>query len=432
MTQYHTRDLRLKNRTVLPEDFRAIGDGTTDDKTPLTQFINFLNDNPGYIGWMPPKTYATSGALPDIKTSGVKLFGHGCDGFHTTGSLTGTVIKGITNTGFTTLTVAPTEGASAQQLTGVEIKGITFNGNGKAAKNLIIKTCRYCYYDVTSYDATTTGIELNVSTTLGDSTAAQYNVMRLKSWQQSTPGGVPLRLIGTSTGNWSLNWFEFVDIFHYNTNACIIENADNNLWGVVRAYKDPAGSASNSFEFRGAATSGESCRDEIFLLFTANTAAIAKGTGTYTVGSQGIVMRLDDGNNTPDTTVETGAACWDGRWVSTTPTPTPDGGSFTSVSATVRLKRDFLNPKVRGSVVITNAGTGTGNINVPLPYNNKNGAQAAVFGAVVSGTGVSGVGRVNNNSGNLYINKYDGNTLISADTILFNGSIETTKFTVLN
>lgn len=420
--------LNLKE-ALTPEDYGAVGDGATDDLTPLTNWLNAVMASNYRIGVMANKTYAISGALPDITTR-VMIYG-AFDTNHDVGSIGGTVIKAITNTGFTMLTIAPTEGASAQFLTGVKLIGITLDGNSKAAKCLVTKSIRNGEIEVHCKEATTTGWEMGVSTTLGENTSAQRNIVRYYG-RQTSNAAVSLRLIGSATGNPSLNIFEYVDIIHKNEIGIIEENADNNIWIDCRVYRAAGGSATNSIEWRGGASEGVSCRAEHFYKLSSTVAAIAKGTGTYTVGAKSITIDyLDLENATPAVTVETGAAAWDGQWITTTPTPTPTGGAFTA-TAVVKTKRDFLNPKVRGVVTITNVGTGTGNVNVTLPYKNSAGAQAvSVFSTFVTTTGIVGGGAVNVDDNALYMCEYDGTTPIAVQSIQFSGSLHTDVNTVL-
>jgi hypothetical protein len=414
-----------------PEDFGAMGDGATDDLTPLTNFINAVKASSRRSGKMLAKTYAISAALPDLTVSGVTILGAGPDFGHTVAPLAvGTVIKKIGAASGTMWTIAPTEGAGNQALTGLTIRGLTFEGNSLTDKCVVIKSVHRSEIDITCREATVTGLELNVATTLGDVADAQYNVIRYHGWQ-TTSAGISLRLIGTATANWSLNWFELVDIIHNDGLAIIEENGDNNMWGTVRCFCAGGGAAVNSIEWRGGATTNQSARDEHVLQLTATKPAIAKGTGTYTVGAQRIVASLDIGNSTPLITVETGATAFDNMWVQTTPTPTSQGGAFTTVAATLRILRRAIYPctsvLIQGSVVITTAGTATGYIRVPLPFTVAAASHGATFAVRETNTGVAGAAFVSAGSANLDIVKYDAATFIAdSRTILFSGELEIT------
>ena len=412
------RDAQSKMRDAIHvADFGAVGDGVTDDLTPLTNFINEVLASESKTGVLGDKIYAISGALPSINDSAVRIIGAGYSVNHDVGSMSGTIIRAITNTGFTMLTVAPTEGASAQYLSGLTIKGIAFEANSKAAKGVVMKSIRYSDIDVAVTEATTTGFELNVATTLGEATSLQFNRIRYVG-RQTANAAVSLRLIGTAAGNPSFNFFEQVDIVHKDEIGIIEENADNNWWGSVRVFQAAGGAATNSIEWRGGATSGTSCRAEYIDILTATVAPIAKGTGVYTVGAQNIQIRcLDKDNNTPDPTVEVGATTYwqnsstphyDEAWTQTTPTPTAGTGAFETVSSIVRAKRVANGAEIHLIITITSNGTAASFISVALPYTTANVGVGSVFIGRNTGTGVAVIGRVGPNSSTMAIQRYDG------------------------
>lgn len=301
---------------LTPEDFGAVGNGSTDDLTALTAWLNAVMASSSRVGSMAAKTYAISGALPQINVSGVRILGAGPSSSHDVGSAGGTIIKAITNTGFVMLTVAPTEGASAQRLDSVIIDGVTFDGNSKATKGLLVKSLLRGALNVTAIECTTSGLEFDVATTLGESRDTQRCVVRFTG-RQITNAAPALRLKGDSGANTSFMLFDYVDIIHKNEVGIISENADNNSWGDVRIIKAAGGSATYSWEMRGGATGALAARAELIYQLSTTVAVIAKGTGTYTVGAgyKGAndpapiqVHYLDVANGTPLPVVEAGAS----------------------------------------------------------------------------------------------------------------------------
>jgi hypothetical protein len=423
---------KLRETFITPEDFDAVGNGTADDATALANFFAQLNANPSVPGWMPAKTYASSGA--HMINANVRLYCVGAGTSHDVGTSAGvgTIIKRITTVGGTVLTVSPTEGASAQRLDGVVIDGLSINGNSLAAKGFLIKSTRRGYFNIYAEECTTSGIETDTCTTLGESADTQENTFRIggRQYLNSTP---ILRLKGTGSSNTSFNNFEQVHVVHKDGSAIIHENSDNNDFAVCRVFRAAGGTATNSVEWHGATTATTCCRAERYGLLSTTVAAIAKGTGSYTVGAYDIVIdRLDLENGTPSVTVETGAGAWDGSWVETTPTPSSAGGAFTTASAVLRVKRDYMNPKFNGTITITTVGgTASGLTLLDLPYKNRTGGQNAVFAVKRNSDGVIGVGVVSPNAKQLSLARYDGATLIAATSVSFSGSIETTASTVL-
>lgn len=425
MTAYFTRDLRLKNQFVFPEWFPYT---SGDDKAQLSYWIDFINANPSYIGLMPLKEYSVTGALPNLTATGARIYGCGPSADHDVGTNPGgTIIKAITNTGFNILEVAPVEGASAQRLSGVVLDGITFNGNSKADKCVVFKSMRYSKINIACLEAMVYGCEFNVSSTLGENRSSQDN--EIKVFARQTTNAVPaIFMDGDATANWSKNYDGVLEVLHKDATGIVVANADNNTW-YARIFRAAGGSATNSIEWRGGATSAQSTRFERYLNLQATVAPIAKGTGTYTVAAQNIFVNPDTENGTPAITVETGCSVYDDRWRETTPTPTPEGGAFTTVSATVRTLYPCAVPAKRvfiaGSVVITAFGTASGYIRVPLPVTQNTSSQGAAFAVKDATNGDAGIGQVAANTAYVDILKYDATTLAGANrTILFSGTVE--------
>lgn len=422
--------ITILRRFATPEDFGAVGDGVTNDATALTNFLNaVMTDSMLVEGRLQWKIYAIASSLPTFATSGKRLIGQGPDFRHSVGSSnSGTIIRAIAGATGTMFTIAPTEGASAQGLSGIVVEGITCDGNSIASKGVILRSIHRSRIDIAVRECTTTNIELNVATTLGETTSAQFNRLNFHSWS-TINSGIPLRIIGTATGNWSLNNFERVDLIHYDQMGMIVENADNNQWDVLRIFRAGGGSAANSAEWRGGATTAQSARNETVFQFTATVAGICKGTGTYTVGAQNIAVGVDKGNSTPSLTVETGATGFDNSWRQTTPTPVPGSGAFSTVAAVVRTFYPALTPAkfvlINGYVTITTFGTAGGTLTVPLPVTNGASAVASFNVHTNDGTPLQGFGSVAAGAANLVITRYDGATLCGANRIVaFSGTIE--------
>ncbi len=417
---------RMYNGPIEVRWFAPTADGTTDDLTPLTRFLNSVMASTHRRGTLDNKIYAISGALPNINVNGVDIRGVGPSSNHDVGSASSAHIKAITNTGFTMLTVAPTSGAGNQRLDGINLSGITFNANSQAAKGLVVQSIMRSNIDVTVLEATNTGMELGVVATLGEARDIQRNTFRYVGRQYSN-AVASLRLTGDSTANTSFNVFELVDVNHYNAVAIISENADNNVWRDVRVYRAAGGSATNSIEWRGGSTSAVSTRGEFFYQLSTTVAAIAKGTGTYTVGAQNIIIdHLDTDNGTPTPTEETGASIVHKAWRTYTPTVGSFSGTITSASATGRYRR--LGRKVEVSVVVTITTNGTGGTELtatlPITAGANNIAGYAGRENLLTGMFVSGY--TGNGGTTIRMRQADG-TYPGADgyVITMSGSYET-------
>ena len=74
-------------------------------------------------------------------------------------------------------------------------------------------------------------------------------------------------------------------------------------------------------------------------------------------------------------------------WLTYNPTPVPSGGAFTTASAAGRYKQIGKTVHLELAVNITNNGTGSGAVSVPLPVNCNN---AAMYLGAGRADGVSG------------------------------------------
>jgi len=377
-----------------PEDFGAARDGVTDDCTALTNWLNAVAASPAKRGYMRSGTYACDGALPKITTSGVEIIAVGSSDNHDVGSATGTIIKATgATTGHIMLDIGPTEGASAQRLDAIKLDGITFDANGKAAKGVRVKSIRRSWLDLEVLNATAIGLELNVATTLGEGTSPQDNIIIYNGRQIETPGGISLVLDGDTNGNPSFNTF-WVDIQHSDAVAIQHKNSDNNLWMITRTARTGGGSATNSIEWRGGASSALSCRDEHYEWLSVSHACIAKGTGTYTVGAQRIIIsHLDVDNGSPSPTCETGARI-EGIWLDYTPTLSSTTNTITTVgTCTGRYRIEDNKVFWKANCAITTNGTAAGKNRITLPANPGNvvgasyatGRASAVSGKMLLG-----------------------------------------------
>ncbi len=389
-------------------EFGATGNGVTDDLVALTAFFNSALANPGVPHMLGNAVYACSGALPTINVSGVLIYGVP-GGSHDVGTFSGSVIRAITGNSGTMLTVSPDSGGSNQGLQGWTIEGVTFDCAGIAARGLIVKSSRYFVLNTYVANATTDGLTFDVQTTLGESRDTQYGFINYRARQVETPGGVALRLTGDGTANTSFNLFNQVDIIHKDAQGIIEVNADNNTWNVCRVFRAAGGSATNSVEWQGGASSAVGCRAERFGLLSTTVAAIAKGTGTYTVAANGIsIDRLDVDNGSPVPTVETGASVA-GPQIAWTPTITASSGTFTTTSATAFYQLDPTDTNYvnfRLGIAITTNGTAAGEVRASLPFTSSaDGVAAAVVGYEGS-TSTSVLGIIGSSSASLRILKY--------------------------
>lgn len=305
--------MRVYDGAVLASWFNPTANGVTDDLVPLTRFVNFLLssaavEGEALEGRYQAKSYAISGALPKINRSGVVIRGSGKSARHTTSPNIGggTLIVAITNSGFKMQEVGPDEGASARNLDSVEITGIHWDGAGRAAYGLYVKSVVGGFFDCSGSEFTTIGCYAGPATTLGDVRDVQNTRWRWFGWQLTT-AAPSFFAGGDASANTSFNVGECITVISYDAIGVVLANSDNNDWNV-RVY-NAGGAASYSVEFRGGATLAQTARGERMSL-SANLPAVVRGTTSYTVAATNIVLFLDKENGSPDPVIETGASCF--------------------------------------------------------------------------------------------------------------------------
>lgn len=391
-------------RAVWPEQFGAVGDGSTNDTTALTNFFNHAIANPGIPHFLEAKTYCVTAALPTINASNVWIEGAGSE-IHDVGALmTGTVIKwtGATSAGTSVVTIQPDTGASAQRLANITFKGIGIDCNsGAVGYGFTMKSVQESEIDLAVSNASNRAVDLNVVATLGEARDLQRNNIRLNLRQIEAPAGLGVVCGGDASANVSLNHF-WVDAQHKDTTAIYLVNADNNDWHYVRTFRAGGGAATDGMALLGGASLSVAARAERIHFYTGTVGVHAYGTGSYAAASiNNAIYRLDTENNTPAPTIDTGASIhWakdaselaNNAWIDYTPTIAATSGTITTASASGRYLRRGNIIFLRLNIVVTTNGTGAGALTATLPVNSvgsigsmMNGKELALTGKQVAG-----------------------------------------------
>ena len=371
-----TLQSKVREINVSAEDFGAVGDGTTDDSTALTNFWNSAIANPGVPHVLKRKTYAISATLPTINVSNVKILGAGAR-MRDSAGIEGTVIKWIGASGGTMLTISSVSGAGNYCLSGINLSGIGFDGNsGLAATGITIKSVKESDFNIVCSNFNTDNLIIDVVATLAEGRDTQKN--RITYWGRNVEGdganGVSLRLKGDSGANTSFNNF-WVDIQHGDEPGIVVENADNNDWWMCRTYHG-VGAATESISFLGGASAWVNARSERFHSLSTSLPVHAYGTGDYTVAASNISLLWNDEENaTPEPIVDTGATIYWNKsntpfgsypWQVYTPTVTAGSGTFTAVSAVgyFQVRGKICNYKI--DITVTTNGTAAGFVQASL------------------------------------------------------------------
>jgi hypothetical protein len=300
-------------RIVFDSDFGAVGNGTTDDTTALTNFWNHAIANPGVEHRLRPLTYKVTAALPDINVSGVIIRGGGSD-IHGGGStyISGTVLAYTGSTITSLVKITSVSGSSSQVVTNVEFTGIGIDCKASVTYGLYILSITDSVVDVTVIEAISAGVYMNVVATLATNEVRdnQRNKVTISSRQTITgaTSGSALWCDGDAVANTSLNEF-WVNALHTNAAAIKLINSDTNQWRFVRLYS--AGTP-DGISMLGNASAGSTqfCRDEIVQYYTATRPIKIYGGTTYPSGTYSgghVIQFIDVGNGTPATVMEAGA-----------------------------------------------------------------------------------------------------------------------------
>jgi hypothetical protein len=379
-------------RVVWVEQFGAVGDGTTDDTTPLTNFFNHAMANPGVPHMLASKTYAVTAALPTINVSNVWIEGSGAE-IHDVGTLvTGTVIKwtGATSAGVSVVTIQPDIGASAQRLANITFKGIGIDCNsGEVGYGLTMKSVQDSEINVAVANASNRGVELNVVATLGEARDLQRNLITLNLRQIEAPAGLGVVCSGDATANTSMNHF-WIDGQHKDSPLVYCVNSDNNDYHWIRAFRAGGGTAAEGVSLLGGETSAVTARAERIHFYTGTVGVHVYGTGTYAAASvNSSIYRLDTENATPNPTIDAGSSLhWakdiseltNNAWIDYTPTIAATSGTITTSTGEGRYLRRGNIIYLRLQITITTNGTGAGAITATLPVNS-----VGSFGSAMSG-----------------------------------------------
>jgi Pectate lyase superfamily protein len=259
------------NRTVLSKlqevqlsvkDFGATGNGTTDDTTSINSAIAAISNLGGGVVYFPPGTYLC-GEL-QITSSSVKLRGAGHGGFHFLSPYriapSQLVYNGVNVTG----SWINFRATSNFVLDDCELTGIYLNpGSGNAPINVVnVVSCCFSKFEVVTDGQTGVALLTGCSNTVTETPDTQRNEFWVTS--NCAASGTIVQVDGISTANTSFNTFHLVDGDYTNGNGINIDNADNNLFMLVRMFRE-AGGTGLGVAFGGTNVANTEARNNIFI-----------------------------------------------------------------------------------------------------------------------------------------------------------------------
>lgn len=301
------------------KNYGAVGNGVADDAAAIQAAITAIQTAGGGQLTFPAGTYNISTTLT-VSASNVMLMGAGGDMTHNVGTQGASASSKLVWTGAaagTMVKFASPTGASAQKQNGGGMVGFFLQCAGVAAIGLQVQSWDMGEFrDLGIINPTTAGLDVGVVATLGEARDPQNNrfsQISVRCAEGSGANGSFLRLDGDATANTSLNVFEQIDGIYVNSSAYLLKNCDNNVFIRCRAYR--ASGTGASIEFQGSNSAlAQTARSNVFLHFSANAAAICRGTSSYTYASyDNNLLYLDQDNSTPAPTVETGSTVYYSR-----------------------------------------------------------------------------------------------------------------------
>jgi hypothetical protein len=133
------------------KDFGAVGDGSTNNNTALTSWINAINAaTQGALGLLPAGQYLITAALPSITVSGVTIIGAG---WAQANFADGSCITA--NTGYSGGAMLTLAGE------GVELRGLTLDGGGRA-NNIAITGANCRLFDIGTHGTIANGVGVDI------------------------------------------------------------------------------------------------------------------------------------------------------------------------------------------------------------------------------------------------------------------------------
>lgn len=242
-----TVNRKLLELEVSPEDFGAIGDGTTDDAAAINAAINYVASLGGGKINLGSKTYAV-GSTITISNSNVQLIGKGASTYSDggLGQQAATTIKWIGGAGGIVISCATPQGVSSAMVSDLKVCNIYINCNALAITGIAITSIRYSSFeDIFVENATSICYAITTAPngTIGEAQDTQRCRFINCKWKCTATTAVRnchgMRLTsnspGTSTSNTSINYFEGCSGQTYNGIGFWLIDADNNTFNMCYA-----------------------------------------------------------------------------------------------------------------------------------------------------------------------------------------------------
>lgn len=317
--------------SVSVADFGAVGDGVADDTAAIQAALDHVQTLKGGVVNIPTGTFKITSML-SVSVGAVVIRGAGADLFHGTGTqgvLAATKLLWAGANGGTMLKFFSAEGLTAPKQSGGGIEniyfdsGVTTNGTGASYAIQFLSRDFALLANLHFHEFQVSGLRMGCVTELFDPRDPQSNKIERCSGRNyvNLTGGsflldgdaaVPASggAGGTYVGaNVSLNTFSECGCVFTNGEAFSFKNSDHNFLFNCRAFRLP-GSTGFGLAFHGSnagAAGGYTARKNVIHGFSGGTVLRAYSTATYTYASgPNQFTMLDDANNTPYPTIESG------------------------------------------------------------------------------------------------------------------------------
>jgi hypothetical protein len=317
--------------SVSVKDFGAVGDGVADDTAAIQAALDYVQTLKGGVVNIPAGTFKITSML-SVSVGAVVISGAGFDNYHGTGTAganAATKLVWAGASGGTMLKFFSAEGLTAQKQNGGGIEniyfdsGVTTNGTGASYAIQFLSRDFALLKNLYFYEFQVSGLRMGCVTQLFDPRDPQCNKIERCAGQNyinltggsflldgdaAPPSGSGSG--GTYVGaNVSLNTFSECGCVFKDGEAFCFKNSDHNFLFNCRAFRFP-GSTGSGLAFHGSnagTAGGYTARKNIIHGFSGGSVLKAYTTATYTYASgPNQFTMLDDANNTPYPTIESG------------------------------------------------------------------------------------------------------------------------------
>ena len=302
-------------------DYGAVGNGITGDTLAIQNAINAAAAVNGGLVYFPGNHVYLINSTLTISTSQIYLLGDGCGDNDINGNIEGqsTTIKWGGSSGGTMLTITTPAGSGNKQVKGGGVQGIYFEGQGSNLAGIginLVGVNAGHYQDIRLAHFSNKAFYVGPTpAAISDNNGVQSAYFENVGFLQFAQAGHCFYLDGpafSGSVNCSINTFINCHGLFHNGSFIYSNGMDNNSFFDCTSYRDVTGTGNAAYLAGGnAGNQNFATQDNYFYHWSSNAPTFVGGTTTFpgypTLAN--VFINIDQGNNTPMPTIETGAQC---------------------------------------------------------------------------------------------------------------------------